>query len=364
MKILIVALLIAMMFAGVLSTGVRTVSAVPITINGVIEAGEWDPYFLGTLVTTTGQGGMSVNVYGFADSTYLYAAYVADTTQQGWTDGSESLCIGPNLDYWTPSTAVWPERGYTHIGVPGDGFAQSDGSDWVWPDGYGNTDPSVFTSRGIELVVGLPCYTSNPNVVEIKIPLSLLEYAGTDGKIGLSGQYWQYTFADPLYVQLPLPNLRSIKQDVHDELVTLRGTIADKGDGYKLDEAAGHLTKSLDPTLWVDGAHINPKRGDRVFNEEKDAVAKLVELIKDKKSTLTASQLAMLQDFINRLVNADRSLASIAISDAAGGKPKQLQEANRELAKGDILSTSKYADAIEHYRNAWQHAQEAVKPIH
>jgi len=173
-------------------------------IDGVLSPGEWDGHFLGTSVTTWG-GGMSVDVYGYSDDTYLYAAYVADTSQPGWAEAS-SLGVSANLDYWTPSTTSWPDPGYTHISVYGDGFARTDGSDWDWPDGWGNTDPSVFTSRGIEYYVGEPCYGSPyPNTAEIKIPLSVLTYAGNDGLVGLSGQYWQYDFATAFYVSIPMP---------------------------------------------------------------------------------------------------------------------------------------------------------------
>jgi len=173
-----------------------------ITIDGVLSSGEWDAYFLGTSVTGW-QGGMSVDVYGYADDTYLYAAYVADMNEPGWSVAA-GLCISANLDYKTPQSASWPDFGYTHISVYGDGFAQTDGSDWDWPDGWCNTDPSVFTSRGIEYYVGEPCYGSPyPNTAEIKIPLSLLTYAGDDGQISLSGQYWQNDWAEVFYVELP-----------------------------------------------------------------------------------------------------------------------------------------------------------------
>lgn len=183
------------------------------TIDGNIDIGEWDDYYLGTSVTGWG-GGMSVDVYGFADDTYLYAAYVADMTKPGWSVAA-GLCISANLDYKTPQSISWPDPGYTHISVYGDGFAQTDGSDWVWPDGWANTDPSVFTNRGIEYYVGEPCYGSPyPNTAEIKIPLSLLTYAGCDGQIRLSGQYWQYDWAELFFVTLPPPPTIEVDIDI------------------------------------------------------------------------------------------------------------------------------------------------------
>lgn len=181
-------------------------SVIPVVIDGDVTLDEWGTYHLGTSVTSWG-GGMSVDVYGYADDTYLYVAYEADMSQPGWSVAA-GMQISANLDYWTPSTTVWPDPGYTHISVFGDGFAQTDGSSWNWPDGWGNTDPSVFTSRGIEYYVGISGYPSlypYPNTAEIKIPLSLLTYADTDDIIGLGGQYWQYDKATPFLVALPQP---------------------------------------------------------------------------------------------------------------------------------------------------------------
>ena len=151
-----------------------------------------------------------------------------------------------------------------------------------------------------------------------------------------------------------------VKKDVLSHLIALRATITDKSDGHKLDEAIKHLTKSLDLELWVDGTHLQAKHGEKVFNEEKDAVVKLLELLKDKKSTVDK---LTLQDFINRLVDADKTLATVAYNDAvaAGGDAKKIAKANEELSKGDARALDgKFVDAIEHYRNAWKHAIEAV----
>ena len=170
------------------------------TIDGIVNTGsgqEWDGHYLGT-VTTTWQGGTSTDVYAFIDGGNLYAAYVADMTTPGWAV-AESMGISANLDYWTPSTTSWPAAGYTHISPSGDGFARTDGSSWVWPDGYGNGD---WSGRGIELYVGT-IYDTYMNTAEVKIPLSQLNYAGTDGVIGLSGQYWGYNFAPALFVPEP-----------------------------------------------------------------------------------------------------------------------------------------------------------------
>jgi hypothetical protein len=151
-----------------------------------------------------------------------------------------------------------------------------------------------------------------------------------------------------------------IKSNVLAELQALRADpLTTKEDGKKLDETIKHLTKSLESELWVSETRLDPKHGEKVFQEEKDAVVKLLELIKDKKSAFFES--ATLQGFVDRLISADRLLASGAINDAAGGDVKKIDKANEELLKGDARALDrKFVDAIEHYRNAWKHAIKAV----
>jgi len=170
---------------------------VPIVIDGILSPGEWDTYYLGTSVTNWG-GGTSVDVYGYADDTYLYAAYLADMNQLGWSL-AEQMCNSNNLYYKTPQSADWPDPGYTLLAADGspDDVLQTNGSGWE--------NKGSFADNGVEIYSGDGCYNTdpNPNVAEVKIPLSLLTYEGDDGQIRLSGQYWQYDSAMPFYVELP-----------------------------------------------------------------------------------------------------------------------------------------------------------------
>ena len=134
---------------------------------------------------------------------------------------------------------------------------------------------------------------------------------------------------------------------------------AAKEDRDKLAEAAKRLASSLTPALWIDDSHLDPKRGERVFEDEKEATQKLAELRKSKKSGLADATLA---NWIRLLVADDRELAQTAITDAAAGDQKSLAEAAKELAKGDAEGSAGRANsAIEHYKIAWKKAQEALK---
>jgi hypothetical protein len=151
----------------------------------------------------------------------------------------------------------------------------------------------------------------------------------------------------------------AVKQDVLDQLIALRAAITDRPDGVRLDQATDHLSKSTDSSLWIDPARPQPSGGAKVFNEEKDAVIKLDDLLGDKHSTVPD---AVLQSFIDRLVQADRVLAFVAITDAlaAHADAKKIAQARQELANGDSEAVSGRSEsAIEHYRNAWNQALKA-----
>lgn len=227
-------------FALVLVCSFSLVTAMPAgaadtpTIDGVIDTGEWDAHYLGTSVTGS-SGGMSVDVYGFADDTYLYAAYVADISQPGWAT-TTSMGISANPTYWTPSTTKWPDEGHTILGFGGDGIGQTDGEGWNF-EAFGGWEIQDGEWADIEYYVGDPCYNPGPNsnVMELKIPLSLLTYAGDNHFVGLSGQYWQYDKAEPFLVMLP-PSPATVWVD--DGWVTLSPGEAAEGHTFGYDAFA------------------------------------------------------------------------------------------------------------------------------
>ena len=189
-----------------------TAIAVP-TIDGVISAGEWDPYFLGTSVTGW-EGGMSVDVYGFSDGTDLYAAYVADITQPGWASTC-ALSVPPNFYFKTPTTAVFPAQAYTLFEMTYDatGSTPDVNLDVQQTDGIGFAGIGTKAANGITRAWKQPdsgdvtCPTGGlgQNIAEFKIPISLLTYAGDNGLIRLFGQYWQYDDAPAFHVTIYPP---------------------------------------------------------------------------------------------------------------------------------------------------------------
>lgn len=167
---------------------------------------------------------------------------------------------------------------------------------------------------------------------------------------------------DPVMIGLDLEiSPRPAKQYVLDNLIALRATATYKKDIEKLDEAIKNLALSLDPDLWVDDNHVDSQHGQKVFEEEKNAVNKLEAILKNPHSLLSK---ATIQGYIDFLVGADRRLAQVAIDDAIAqsGDANDIANALDKLARGDgFLARGKTEPAIEQYRNAWNHAMHAVK---
>lgn len=148
---------------------------------------------------------------------------------------------------------------------------------------------------------------------------------------------------------------RVIKQSILDELNALLPSVTVKKDRDKLADGIKHLQNSLKPVYWVDDAHLVEPGAYKVFDEEKTTVTRLREL-KTNNSGLSATQL---QDWIDLLVLADRTLALIAIDDAiaANGNAAKIAKAQDELNKGYQDTVANQPEkAIDHYKNSWKNA--------
>ena len=124
----------------------------------------------------------------------------------------------------------------------------------------------------------------------------------------------------------------------------------------KFDYAIEHLQASLHAAYWIDQTHLQTTSGNTAINEEKLAAGKLAEIMEAKECPVEAT---VLQGFIDRIVKCDRLLAVISIQDAAaaGMNAKKVAQDYGLVAKGDReAEAGRYANAIEHYRNAWRHA--------
>ena len=133
---------------------------------------------------------------------------------------------------------------------------------------------------------------------------------------------------------------------------------------------------------WIDATHLNPKEGEEVFEEEEDAVEALLQEeggpvscnLDERRWTATErATLASECDLIaNLLVKADELLALVALGDARDTpirNPNNTQEVQHEIAEAEeeLLDAYQewgqleYAEAIEEFGEAWEHAQDAIR---
>jgi hypothetical protein len=150
---------------------------------------------------------------------------------------------------------------------------------------------------------------------------------------------------------------QGVKSNVLAELIALRSSVVlTEPFAQKFDDAIQHLQDSLNPAYWIDQTHLQSKGGNMAMNEEKLAANKLAEIMDSKDCPVAP---AVLQGFIDRIVKCDRLLAVLSIQEAAnaGLNPRKVEQDLAMVAKGDReADAGHYANAIEHYRNAWRHA--------
>ncbi len=141
-------------------------------------------------------------------------------------------------------------------------------------------------------------------------------------------------------------------QDVLSGLTSLRASLTSRSGREELGDAIEELTDAVNPKLWIDQNHVQCE-GARVFEETKEAVHELRELMRKKKTRIDN---AVLQGFINRIVRADRLLAVFAINDAiaADGNAKDIAKARDLVAEGDRDIAAGRYESIGDYRQAWR----------
>ncbi len=159
---------------------------------------------------------------------------------------------------------------------------------------------------------------------------------------------------------------RATKQDILTKLKAWRAKSKDSTEKSKLDDVISDLTDSLKTSFWLNDTHLVPKCGEDVFCAEKEAVEHLLSLqaYNQKNLKKVVTPVAELQSYILRIVQADRTLAEIAIGDAQAlpGRQSDINDALEDFAEGDQrVAQGKYPEAVDSYHNAWDNAQEAVK---
>jgi len=315
-----------------------------------------------------------------AETPTMWASYVVDYWQGPRKDGSPVLSIRSN-----PNNALGPPNSGVS-GPPVNFFSLGFGG-WIilgFPNpianGPGDTALVIETTWGSYPLERANVYVSQDGTTWV--------YAGTvDNGYGQSG-YGLVSLPEDLtwvlYVKIldttdPNPHrgdadgydldaVGAFNEATKESALQLLKSVYptdDKNVNHELEKAIDHIEKSLDPDLWVDDNHLDPKHGHKVFNEEKKAVKILMKLIEKDDTPQAVKEVC--QTVINQLVGADYILAHIAYVEAQAGAGvekvdmelekciEEFEKANEQLAEGH------YDKAIDHYKKAWEHAQAALK---
>ena len=154
---------------------------------------------------------------------------------------------------------------------------------------------------------------------------------------------------------------RGVLSNLLTELTALRETETEEKQQRRLDDALERLNDTLMPGRFLDETHVARREGSKVFRQHQRAVRKLVLWMKRERDPELDDRM---RNFIERLLRADRLLASVAIQDAvdAEGNATRIARARVDLAKGDLAALrGREAQAIALHRSAWQHAGRAVR---
>jgi hypothetical protein len=231
----------------------------------------------------------------------------------------------------SPSTAV-AGIGDLMLTISGNGFALGD----------------LLTVNG----AALPLTIVSGNLIATSIPASLLSAAGNI----------ELTITDPAdrttnLVLVVYKTVRALVEAVLNEMEGLLNQLHGH-ERKNLGEAIENLSSSLDTSMWKpDGNHLSHDHGQRVYAREEGTVEELLEMI-DRSSIPTTK----LQEFVAKLLQADRTLSAVAIRDAAarGGESEGIAEANEELAEGDAAAAAGKANrAIDEFKATWMKVAQA-----
>jgi uncharacterized protein (DUF2141 family) len=164
---------------------------------------------------------------------------------------------------------------------------------------------------------------------------------------------------------LATPQTRELKKDAIAELQAAENLTINKQTIEKIDGAIEEIQESLDPSLWVDDFHLDPKHGFKVFDEEKDAVGKLLWILKDKKESTAVKN--VVQTVKAKLLQVDQVLANTAIIDAKAlnsTDPRvihEIKEADKDFLRAmQEIAKGNYENAVEEFKHAWMNAQHAM----
>ena len=159
------------------------------------------------------------------------------------------------------------------------------------------------------------------------------------------------------------------KQDIIDDLENIKNNseINKKSKG-NIESAIKKLEKSLNSKYWKDESTVNFKHGKKVLNADQQAVNKLDNISKNKKSSngikeeITNINIKITQLDKTLVGNAINELEEIVMSEKG---IKKIDKAIEKFEKGnELLDDEKYSKALKKYGKAWDQIKKALKDPH
>ena len=156
------------------------------------------------------------------------------------------------------------------------------------------------------------------------------------------------------------------KQDIIDELENIKNDDKiNKKSKKDLESAIKKLEKSLNSKYWKDESTVNFKHGKKVLNADQQAVKKLENILKDKKSSseikeeINSINISITQLDKVLVENAINELEEIIMSEKG---TKKLDKAIEKFEKGNkFLEDEKYSQALKNYAKAWDQIKKSLK---
>jgi hypothetical protein len=161
---------------------------------------------------------------------------------------------------------------------------------------------------------------------------------------------------DPWLMLAPGTTPRALVQAAAADVNALLPT-GDKRLDKSLERATATIVNSLNPAYWNGGFMLMGK-GNKVFDEQKQAVKELADVVKAGNAQSGAAREA-----IEDLLVSEEVLARTAIATAiaTGGKHTEIAKAQDALAKALAAQTAGDWDkAVDGYKKAWEQATHAV----
>ncbi len=215
--------------------------------------------------------------------------------------------------------------------------------------GFSETSSIVFLGSGSFLAQ------------DTSFPTGFNKILGIDGSIGTIPEFSNLHPSKGLaFVGALSGPALAAKADIITDLNLLKDSTDDKTD-KKIDKVIKHIDKSTNDKFWEDdGESLDPKKGKKVFDQEKKAVKGLKKLLKKADGDLTVA----ISLVIDLLIDIDRNLARDAIDVVPDGTGIEKVDKEIEKAEKELLKDKPKPDkAIEHFKKAWEHAQKALKLV-